>query len=190
MLDFVDITTCKSNEKKISHTYSISGIINLMYGTDSRSQQWCEMRMADMILTHACIFINNYKRSSILLNINQGLSSSVTSMAAVVSTSAVEKVLIVLYFLLLPSLFDFSGNDNVRVADEAFSFRVSIIELLEILRCVLGDLPPLNVSSFSAKSIIGLKFLSVSFRDMVPFSIPTTYGLYPLRRESIFFRVL
>ena len=69
MLDFVDISTCKSNEKKISHTYSISDIINLMYGTDSRSQQWCEMRMADMILTHACIFINNYKRSSILLNI-------------------------------------------------------------------------------------------------------------------------
>ena len=101
-------------------------------------------------------------------------------MAAVVSTSAVEKVLIVLYFLLLPSLFDFSGNDNVRVADEAFSFRVSIIELLEILRCVLGDLPPLNVSSFSAKSIIGLKFLSVSFREMVltrsPFSVPMDRG--------------
>ena len=101
-------------------------------------------------------------------------------MAAVVSTSEVEKALIVLYFLMQSSLFAFLRNDGVFVADKAFSLRVSVIELLGVLCCVLGDLRPLNVSSFSAKSIIGLKFLSVSFREMVltrpPFSVPMTDG--------------
>ena len=115
--------------------------------------------------------------------VNQVLQvSSVTSKAEVVSTSERGKTLIVLYFFLFTSfiLNDFLRSNGEGVNDEAFSFRLSIIELLEVLCGALGDLPPLNVSSFSAKSIIGLKFLSVSFREMVltrsPFSVPMGRG--------------
>ena len=106
--------------------------------------------------------------------VNQSLLSSVTSMAEVDSTSERGNTLIVLYLFL----FDFLNNHGECVADEAFSFRMSIIELLGVLSCVLGDLPPLSASSFSAKSIIGRKFLSVSFTEMVltwpPFAAPMT----------------
>ena len=114
--------------------------------------------------------------------VNQVLLSSVTSKAEVVSTSERGKTLIVLYFFLFTSfiLNDFLRSNGEGVNDEAFSFRLSIIELLEVLCGALGDLPPLNVSSFSAKSIIGLKFLSVSFSEMVlsrsPFSVPMDRG--------------
>ena len=103
-------------------------------------------------------------------------------MAEVDSTSERGKTPIVLYFFLFTSFFlnDFLRINGEGVNDEAFSFRVSIIELLEVLCGALGDLPPLNVSSFSAKSIIGLKFLSVSFSEMVlsrsPFSVPMDRG--------------
>ena len=103
-------------------------------------------------------------------------------MAEVDSTSERGKTLIVLYFFLFTSFFlnDFLESNGEGDNDEAFSFRVSIIELLEVLCCGLGDLPPLNVSSLSAKSIIGFKFLSVSFREMVltrsPFSVPMEKG--------------
>ena len=133
------------------------------------------MKITDIILI-------NFKWPSILSNKNQGLLSSVTSMTAVVSTTDHVKTPIVLYFFLFKSLFlnVFLSCNGEGVNDEAFSFRVSIIELLEVLCCDLGDLPPLNVSSFSANSIIGLKFLSVSFREMVltrfPFLGPMDRG--------------
>ena len=74
-------------------------------------------------------------------------------MAAVVSTSDLGKTPIVLYLFRLPPsflLFDFLGNDGLCVADDAFFFRESIIDLLGFLCCAFGDLPPLRVSSFSA----------------------------------------
>ena len=110
-------------------------------------------------------------------------------MEAVVSTRDLGKTPIVLYFFRLPPsrpfLFDLLGNDGLGVTDDAFFFRVSIIDLLDVFHCGFGDLPPI-VSSFSAKSMIGLKFLSVSFTEMVPawpfFSDPTYDRL--LRRDS------